>query len=167
MFLSIAAFVVLAFPIFIGVALYYDTGLKRVYYKISLFNVLKIKGYVRLGEGSVYIHLSDKTAFAIKTDKTKKILKGNSNVFKSIEILNFSADIFIDENRFLPVAAIVSTALEVSALPIIKTYKPFLRAGIDFAESKNGLSGAYIKSTLFFNLISVISIFFRKIRNSL
>ena len=167
MYWVIGAYIVLYFPVFITMLIYYNSVIGKAFFTLTIFGMIKISGYIRLKRETLYFHFSKNRALAVRLINTRQMIKGNVDVFRSIEVFELSAymNLPLDE-RSVAVAGAVGFAKSI-LLPVYKTNKPFITMKNRLTVGKQANAELLFAATIAFNLITIITLILRKLRNSL
>ena len=158
------------FPVFLNINIYYSKIKNKVYFKIKLFNFIKIlKGYVeRIEEGFVF-HISSKKAIILPY---KNILGMRKKIkpLKDYNIIKFNLTINYGNNKNLFNALVISSFFQIlnnNILKILCVNKKHVKINnqINIYEDKN-LFNIKCRASVIFNilmvLISIIKIIMEK-----
>ena len=163
--LTAAILIILCFPWCFELYAYYDEGYKKAFFSLKLFGISILSGYIRLAGGIMYIHVSDKKAIALRIVSIKDLFKSNVNYLQSVELLTLKLYLDAPANEKYIIGLGVLSFIKSILLPIYKTNKPFIRIKQRTTVGKSDRLQFYFAIVFAFNLISVITIVFRKLKN--
>lgn len=168
---AILTYIILIFPLFLNLQIYYSANLKRVYFAIDLFGMLKIiSGYIEIIKEGVCIHLTKNKAIIIEN---KQLLGVGEKVkpLKDYHIIRVHSltEIGLAKNNLAAFsAAFILNYINQTLDWYFYHDKPYLVLDnkINYHEDENVLN-LYMKSTIIFNLLmillSIIKIIMEKI----
>ena len=167
MYWAIGAYLLLCFPLIITPRIYYNSNIGKVFFSLAIFGINILSGYIRLKGATIYFHFSRKKALAVRLINTRQMLKGNVDVFRSIEVfyITFYIDLPLDE-KSVPAAGAINFLKSV-LLPVYLSRKPFLKTEDRLFIGRQDHIGTLFEATIVFNLITILSLIFRKVKNSL
>ena len=158
--LVIALFIFLIFPIYLNGYFYFSLDVKKLFFSIKIFKVIKIlSGYAELKNDGVFIHLTRKKAIFIPysniTSMNKKV-----KPLKDYHIIKWEleADLGFDANTLLA----LETAFIVNYITsfinwITSNMKPYLiiKNNVNVYEAQN-VFRMYFYGTVLLNLLMII-----------
>ncbi|MBP5177511.1 MAG: hypothetical protein ILP02_02885 [Clostridia bacterium] len=160
-------YIVLCMPFFIDVKIYSNRSIKKTFFLMTFFFLLKISGYIRLDGATVYFHVSDKKSVAIRLLNTRKMIKGKVGLLRSVEVLSFTAIINLDKEFVsVPVAAAIN-AVKSAGLAIAKTYKPFMKITEKLTVGRVKNAEALFGARLAINIVGILTIILRLLRKNI
>ena len=157
----------LIFPLIVNIKAYYKAGSGRVLFNI-IIAFIPVNGFVRIKGGVIYIHFGDKFAVAVRPLSLKKIMGGSSGMLRSVEILKLYTNINFPyrNEKDIKIPATFIPFLTITA-PIIKTKKPFADIYNYTTVGKGDKTQLFIDNTFALNLISLITMGVRKLKNGI
>ncbi len=156
---------ILLVPIFTNVFIFYDGSEKRLNFSIYLFKLLKIfGGFVEIEDKSLYLHYRNKRTLLFKRDDVK-MKKGSLKSIFAIELLELSCAVYTPLNNQAIVGVGLINNLQTIFFPIIKTAKPFAQLYCQYKIGYLDNLKIYLKISLCFNLITIISILIKRSLN--
>ena len=167
MYYAMGLYALLCFPVFITPFAYYDERLKKAFFSVTIFGFIRINGYARIKNFVIYLHLSEKRAIAIKLVSTKSMFEKGVGVFRSLEFFSASAYLSLPANEECILITGVATFLKNTLLPIYKTNKPFVKATGVTTLGRRENAQIFFKCTFAFNLITVLTLLIRKLKEAI
>jgi len=159
---SLILYVAIFAPIVVSPLVYYDKTVKKLFFAVSVYGIPVLGGYIKRRSDVIYIHISDKKAFAVR-------IKPGGNTFgvkglSAIDILkaNLIINASISESGIIFCGLIEFATATLQ--PIFKTNKPFadVRQTINIGNTDD--LQLFFKLTAVFNLVSVIKILLKNVR---
>ena len=158
---------VLIFPIFINLYLLLDINMKKAYFSIYLYDVIKVLGgYAQVIKSGFAFHLSEKKAIILPFRSFFGI-KQNYNLTNNFKIISFSNCLEIGNNNDLFVTLYLGYTLNIVAEKLFKIIR-YNRNGLKLHNdiniyTENDLLKTSCKSIVVFNLLSIISLLIKLI----
>lgn len=98
LYVILIIYIVLIFPIFINVKLKFDKDKKKVFFKIKLFNIVRvINGYIENKKDGFFIHLTKKKAILFEYERLFDFRK-KVRPLKDYHIISFNSQVLIGSN---------------------------------------------------------------------
>ena len=154
-FLVILIYSILIFPIKINVKLIISKELKKIFYCIKIFNLIKLNsGYVEIKQLKIYIHVSNKKAIMIKP---LSLGKNNFKIIKDYHVKDLISNIELGGNTL----NVNTIAFSINYIYLfIKWFifysKPYVKYQNKITIYNNDKLNIFIKTGIYLNLIMII-----------
>lgn len=158
--LIIALFVLLIFPIYLNGYLYFTLDIKKLFFSIRIFKVIKIlSGYAELKKDGIFIHLTRKKAVLIPYSSLTG-MKKKVKPLKDYHIIKweFEADLGFSNNTLLALESAFFVNYITSFINwITSNVKPYLiiKNNVNVYESQS-VFRIYFYGTVLLNLLMII-----------
>ncbi len=160
----IIIFTVLIFPIFFNIDIKYNKADKKVFYRINIFKITILNGYVELIKEGIAIHLTKRKAIIIPFNKMFE-MRNKVKPLKDYHIIKLKLNIKfgIEESMIVPIAL---SFLSNYVLQVVKWFlfnkKPYVKLLTNFSVYENDdVLDLVTNATVVFNLLMVVISFIK------
>jgi len=146
---------ILIFPIKINVKLIISKELKKIFYSIKIFNLIKINsGYIEIKGLKIYIHVSNKKAIMIKP---LSLDKNNFKIIRDYHVKELISNIELGGNTLnVNTIAFSANYIYLFIKWFISNSKPYVKYQNKNTIYNNDKINVFIKIGIYLNLIMII-----------